>query len=171
MAKILIVIAPEGFQDKEYADTKRGIEEDGHTTMTASTKEESHGKYGSVEKSDTLLSAAKEQDYSAVVFIGGPGSYVYFDDKIAQNLAKSFAKANKVTAAICAAPSILANAGLLQNRTATCFPSQAENLQSKGAQYTGNPLEQDKNFITANGPETAYEFGKKVSEALLNSEF
>ncbi len=166
-----MVIAPEGFQDKEYADTKRALEEDGHTVITASKKAESHGKYGSVEKSDILLPAANAQDFSAVVFIGGPGSQIYFEDEIAQNLAKNFFNSGKITAAICAAPSILANAGLLQNHTATCFPSQAENLQVKDANYTGNPLEQDKNLITANGPEAAYDFGKAISKALLNSEF
>lgn len=171
MANVLIVIAPEGFQEKEYGDSKRALEKNGHTVITSSTKEESHSKSGSVEKTDIFLKDARAEDFSAVVFIGGPGSSIYFDDEIAQNLAKSFAKANKITAAICAAPSILANAGLLENRTATCFPSQAENLQAHKANYTGKPLEQDKNFITANGPEAAYDFGKAISVALLNSEF
>lgn len=171
MAKVLMIIAPEGFQEKEYGDCKRALEESGNTVITASTKEKAHSKFGATVKIDILLKDAEEKDYSAIVFIGGPGSHVYFNDEIAQNLAKNFSNKGKITAAICAAPTILANAELLQNKVATSFPSQAENLQSKGAKYTGNAVEQDQNIITGSGPEAAYDFGKKISQALLNSEF
>ena len=98
--------------------------------------------------------------------VGGSGASVFFDDPTAHKIAKDFLDAGKLTTAICAAPSILANAGLLQNIRSTCFPSQADNLKEKGANYTGTPVEQDGLIITADGPNSATAFGEKIAEAL-----
>jgi protease I len=166
MAKILSVIAPEGYQDIEYNDSKKVLGSYSHTVVTASTVDEAHGKYGGTQKSDVLLSDVNVEDYDAILFVGGPGSHDYFDDPVAHNIAKAFLDAGKLTTAICAAPSILANAGLLDGITCTCFPSQADNLKEKGANYTGNPVEQDGLIITADGPDSATAFGKQIAEVL-----
>lgn len=166
MAKVLIIIAPEGYQDKEYKDTRTALEQAGHQTITASTQEEAHGKLGETIKTDILLGQVNSENYDAISFIGGPGCSIYFENQTALNLAKSFYKAGKTTAAICAAPSILANAGILEQKNATCFPSEAENLKNKGATYTGNPTEQDGKIITGNGPDAATEFGQKIASTL-----
>ena len=166
MAKILSIIAPEGYQDIEYNDSKKALEAKGHTVITASTVEEAHGKYGGTQKTDILLKDVNPDDYDAVCFIGGPGAYQYFDDPTALNLAKTFYNAGKVTSAICCAPSIFANAGLLKGITATCYKAQTENLKEKGADYTGNPVEQDGLIITADGPSSSKAFGEKIAEAL-----
>jgi putative intracellular protease/amidase len=55
---------------------------------------------------------------------------------------------------------------LLEGKKATCYSSQEENLKSKGAICTGEGVEVDGNIITANGPKSAREFGKKIVEAL-----
>lgn len=166
MAKILSIIAPKGYQDIEYNDSRKALESAGHTVITASTAEEAHGKYGGTQKVDVLLKDVSPHDYDAILFVGGPGSHNYFDDPRAHELAKTFFNLGKLTTAICAAPSILANAGLLEGVTATCFPAQANNLKSKGANYTGNPVEQDGLIITADGPNSATAFGEKIAETL-----
>jgi len=166
MSKILSIIAPTGYQDVEYGDSKKALEEAGHTVVTSSMSAEANGKYGGKVTADVLLVNAEADDFDAIVFIGGPGSHIYFDDKRAHKLAKEFLDSGKLVAAICAAPSILANAGLLKGVTCTCFDDQVENLKSKGANYTGNPVEQDGLIITADGPGSATAFGEKISEAL-----
>jgi len=166
MAKILSIIAPEGYQDIEYNDSKQVIEAAGHEVITASAVEEAHGKYGGVQKADVLLNEVDPEDYDAILFVGGPGSHDYFDDPVAHSLARAFLESDKLTTAICAAPSILANAGLLDGKKATCFESQAGNLKEKGAIYTGNPVEQDGLIITADGPSSATAFGEKIAEVL-----
>ena len=166
MAKILSIIAPNGYQDVEYNDSKQVLESKGHIVITASTVNEAHGKYGGRKKTDILLSDVKSKDYDAILFIGGPGSYMYFDDPLAQKLAKEFFKSKKITAAICAAPSILANAGLLKGSEVTCFHDQALNIKSKGAIYTGKSVQRDGLIITADGPDSATEFGEKIAETL-----
>ncbi len=166
MAKILSVIAPEGYQDIEYNDSKSALEATGHTVITASSADEAHGKYGGAVRADVLLDKARADDYDAILFVGGPGSHQYFDDPTAHSLAKAFLNAGKLTTAICAAPSILANAGLLKGVKATCFQSQADNLKKNGAEFTGNPVEKDSLIITGDGPASATLFGEEIAKAL-----
>jgi len=166
MAKVLVVIAEEGFQDKEYEDTKHMLEKNGHQAITASTKEKAHGKLGRMQEIDIMLNQANEPDFDAIAFIGGPGCSQYYTDEIALNLAKSFYNAGKITSAICAAPTILANAGLLNGKTCTCHDSQADTITKKGANYTGQPVETDGILITANGPSSAMQFGETISKSL-----
>ena len=166
MGKILIIIAPEGYQDIEYNDSKSEIEAKGHTVITASTEKTARGKYGETKIVDILLKDVFPKDYDAIVFIGGPGSEVFFHNPLAHDLAKDFIKLKKPVAAICAAPSILANAGLLKNKKVTCFPDQAENLKEKGALLTRKGVEKDGLIITANGPASAKKFGKTVVAAI-----
>jgi len=166
MTKILSIIAPEGYQDIEYNNSKIALEANGHIVVTASTKKEAHGKYGGIKDVDILLKDVKPNDYDAILFIGGPGSHMYFDDPLAHKLAKKFLKSKKLVTAICAAPSILANAGLLNGVKTTCFGGQIDNLKAHGAIFTGKTVEKDGLIITADGPSSATEFGKKISEAL-----
>lgn len=166
MAKVLSIIAAEGYQDQEYEDSKKALEKRGHTVITASTVPEAHGKFDSTTKTDILLNEVKTEEYDAVAFIGGPGCSQYFNHPIAHNIAKSFYEAGKPTCAICAAPSILANAGLLKDKEATCYESEAQNLTNKGSIFTGKAVTIDGNIITANGPKAAKKFGKKIAKAL-----
>ena len=167
MAKILSIIGSEGYQDKEHADSKDALEKAGHDVVTCSTSEEAHGKFGGIEKVDILLKDVNPIDYDAILFVGGGGCMEYFDDLVAHSLAKKFLSLGKLVTAICAAPSILANAGLLKGVTCTCFPSQAENLKVKGANYTGGHVEKDGQFITADGPDSATVFGEEIAKFLV----
>ncbi|HCW32632.1 MAG: ThiJ/PfpI domain-containing protein [Candidatus Peregrinibacteria bacterium GW2011_GWF2_39_17] len=166
MLKFLFVIAPDGYQDIEYNDPKTVLEVSGHQVVSASTTKVAYGSLGGKISVNLLLKNAKVEDYDGIAFIGGPGSYIYFNDPVAQKLAQSFYAANKLTCAICAAPSILANAGLLDGKIATCYPGQAENLKAHGAHYTGNPVEQDGILVTASGPPAAKAFGEAICTAL-----
>ena len=167
MAKVLSVIAPEGYQDHEYGESKAVLEAAGHTVVTTSTVEIAQGKLDDSTEVDLLIFDVKPEEYDAVAFIGGPGCFAYFDDPMVQNLARQFDVMKKLVCAICAAPSILANAGLLEGKNVTCWEGESENLKTKGANYTGNEVEQDDRIITANGPEAARAFGEKICEALI----
>ncbi|MBU0577265.1 DJ-1/PfpI family protein [Patescibacteria group bacterium] len=168
MAKILSVIAHQDFQDKEYGDSKAALEAAGHKVVTASTTNTAHGKFGAEVEVDVMLADASSDDYDAIIFIGGPGSFEYFDDPTALNLAQDFYNAGKLTTAICAAPSILANAGLLEGVTVTGWSGGADNLKEKGANYTGGNVEVDGQIITGDGPMSATTFGEAIAENLKN---
>ena len=84
----------------------------------------------------------------------------------AMKVAQDFQKNGRITAAICAGPSILANAGILIGKTVTGTPSQEENIKNRGGEYTGMPVEVDGQIITAKGPDAAEEFGEKIAYLL-----
>ncbi len=166
MANVLVIISPEEYQDKEYNDTKAALEAADHIVFTASTVQKAHGKLGGTTECDALMYEANADDYDAVIFIGGPGVFEYFEDDAAHSVAQDFYNAGKLTCAICAAPGVLANAGLLQEKKATCWPGEADHIQEKGAQYTGTPVHRDGLIITGNGPDAAHEFGETIAKAL-----
>ncbi len=166
MAKVVMIIAPENYQDIEYETPKKILENAGHTVDTASTVTNPQGARVGNTQSDLLLEEVKAENYDAVIFVGGGGSFIYFNDPIAHEIAKNFYESEKLICAICAAPTILARAGLLKGKKATCFPSQQEDLQVNGAIYTENPVEQDGKIITANGPKSAQEFGQRIAKMI-----
>lgn len=166
MANVLCIVAPERFQQVEYLQSRRALEENGHHVVTASTHQIAFDKADHSYKMDILLDEIMEDDFDAVLFVGGPGIYEYFDDADFQSVARAFYGAGKLTTAICAAPSVLANAGLLEGKKATCFEGEAENLKAKGALYTGGHVEKDGLIITADGPESAYDLGVAIAEMI-----
>lgn len=165
--KVLMVIAPKNFRDEEFFKTRVVLQSDGAQVVVASkTTKEVTGMLGGKTKPDVNLSAIKIKDYDALVFIGGSGTTVYFKDQKVLDLAKSVADQDKVVGAICIAPSILANAGVLGGKKATSFSSEKENLESKGAKFIAQPVVADGKIVTATGPQAAEAFGQKLVEVL-----
>jgi len=104
-------------------------------------------------------------DYDAVLFIGGPGSFDLYENKTCHKITKDTVAQGKILGAICAAPGILAHAGVLAGKKATMF-SDTGVLSRFGAIYTGNGVEVDGKIITATGPVTA----KAWAETILDLE-
>ena len=164
---VLMVIAPSNFRDEELFQTKSELEKAGATVTIASKgKGEKTGMLGGRANATVDITEADVGNYDAVVFVGGTGSAAYFNDETAKSLASKAYAEGKIVAAICIAPSILANADLLEGKKVTAFSSEAQNLQEKGATFTGKGVEVDGKIITADGPQSATEFGKTIAEAL-----
>lgn len=165
-----MVIAKNGFRDEELFHAKEELEKAGVKVIVASSsKGECTGKLGGKAVAEIALADVKPEDFEAIVFVGGGGAAQYFNDRAALGLAKRFKEAGKVVAAICIAPNILANAGVLKGIRATCFPDTEvkENFKEKGVKYSQEDVVVDGKIITANGPGAAREFGRKIAEALI----
>ncbi|MCD6477913.1 MAG: DJ-1/PfpI family protein [Candidatus Aenigmarchaeota archaeon] len=164
---ILMVIAPSGFRDEELLEPKKVFEDLGASVTVASEGVDSaKGMLGVVVSVDEDVKDVDIDDYDALVFPGGSGASVYFHDDEILNLVKEAYEKGKVIGAICIAPSILANAGILEGKHVTSFPSEKDNLEAHGAIYTGADVEQDGKIITCSGPHAATEFGLKIAEVL-----
>lgn len=167
MGKVLMIIAPRNFRDEELFHTKEELEAAGNSVMISSTTiDTATGMLGRTVKPDITINDVNIDDYDAVVFVGGTGSSIYFNNPKTHEIARAANEKEKIIGAICIAPSILANAGLLNGKKATSYSSEESNLRSNGANYTGNPVEKDGNIITADGPSSAREFGRTIAKSL-----
>lgn len=164
---IVMVIAPTIFRDEEYSEPKRILEARGARVVTASAVPgEAVGKLGMRVCASLSVADAAARDWDGVVFVGGAGAAVFFDNAEAHSLARDTLASGAVVSAICVAPSTLARAGLLEGVRATAFPSQETDLKSHGAIWTGEPVTVDGRIVTANGPEAAEQFGETLGNVL-----
>lgn len=116
---------------------------------------------------DTTLEAVKEETFDLIALPGGrPGADHLAADPILREILIRQSDSGRWLAAICAGPMALATAGLLENRTVTCFPGALEGLAPASATVTGESLEQDGHLITAKGPGVALEFALTLIETL-----
>jgi len=165
--KALFIIAPEGFQDKELLEPIEVFKKNKIEIKIASKKvKEAKGKLGTKIKVDYDIDEVLVQDYDAIIFVGGPGAETYFDDETAHSIAREALEEEKIVAAICIAPVILANSGILKAMKATVFPSGKQDIESQGAKCTGEDVTVDGNIVTANGPKAAKKFANKIIELL-----
>jgi protease I len=170
--KVLMVIAYHDFRDEEYQKPREILENAGaEITVASSSTGPALGKLGMTVNVDTLLEDILVEDYDAFVFVGGPGASEYFNNQTALRIVKQADEAHKIIAAICIAPVILANAGILTGKEATVFSTEAYTLREKGVIYTGQEVETDGmgNIITADGPEAAEKFANLIAEALVRA--
>lgn len=168
--RILLVVSEKDFRDSELTDPRDYFLKAGASVEIASTNSSrATGVGGLTLDPDLGLEGAEATDYHAVVFIGGPGSKTYlWDSQAAADLAKRAFESDKVVAAICLSPVVLARAGILQGVSATGFDDDElkDQLSKAGATYTGNKVEVDGRIVTANGPGAAKEFAAAIAQAL-----
>ena len=164
---VLLIVANSDFRDEEYREPARAL---AHVmagvVVASSSKEPCVGMFGHTVTPDLLLSEVDVSKYAAVIFVGGSGAKEYFDDPAAQQIAREAAEQDKVLAAICIAPAILANAGVLKGKRATCFPSEKKALAARGAKVVDEGGVRDGKIITADGPDNAGLFARTICEAL-----
>lgn len=122
---------------------------------------------GTVLIPDITLDEALTRDYDMLVLPGGlPGAdHLKHDPRIIELVARMAAQ-QRYTAAICAAPRVLAQAGVLANRRATSFPGALDIAAIPGIDYCDEPVVRDGTVITSRGPGTAMDFALELIEVL-----
>ena len=164
--KALFIIAQEGFQPTEYGTPKKILAEAGVEVITASLKKGiCRSTLGTTTAAHLSLKEVNVSDYGVIAFIGGPGAVNYQYDTEAHKIAQEAVKKNKIIAAICIAPTILAYAGVLKGKKATVWNSDGKQqavLEKNGATYSGESVTVDGKIVTANGPKAAEEFAQKI---------
>ncbi|MBN2015382.1 DJ-1/PfpI family protein [Candidatus Dojkabacteria bacterium] len=165
--KVLMIVAPRNYRDEEFDHPREIFEMNGYEVSVASRGiEEAMGIQGGKTEVNLDITEVEVDNYDAIIFVGGPGSSIYFDDDFAQTIARDAVTNEKVLGAICIAPSIVANAGVLKGKNVTAFASEEDNLEDKGANYTGESVTVDGKIVTADGPASAKDFGNKIVEIL-----
>ncbi|BBP45142.1 4-methyl-5(B-hydroxyethyl)-thiazole monophosphate biosynthesis protein [Thiosulfatimonas sediminis] len=107
------------------------------------------------------------QKFDLIVLPGGlPGAdYLQADLRLRSMLQTMMAEGGLV-AAICAAPKVLLNAGILDGKQATSYPGVIDRHPAPGMQYLKDAIVQDGQVITSRGPGTAMDFALYLVEQL-----
>lgn len=162
-----MIISSSNYRDEELNIPKQMFEAAGAKVDVASEKHgKARGMLGSRIESDLLYSEAKVDDYDAVIFVGGVGCKIFWNDARAHSIAKETVEKDKLLGAICLAPATLANAGILKGKKATSYSMASPALKKAGATYTGKPVEVDNNIVTGEGPAAAEEFARTIIREL-----
>lgn len=173
--KIAIIIAFREFRDEEYLIPKQILQSHGAKVITASSKTgKALGSLGGEAKVSVLIEDLEAGNYDAVLFVGGSGAQEYIDDDVCHRIARDVIKKDKILAAICIAPTILAEAGVLRGKKATVWSSPMDKigvriLTKAGAIYQPDSIVVDGNIVTANGPLTAKEFTQTIIKLLTKT--
>lgn len=163
MQGALFIISPESFRDEELFVPKEELEGAGWRCVVASRHVGScSGMRGGHARATLALADVDVADYDVIVFVGGSGAHTYFDDSVALRVAREAEAAGKIVAAICIAPSILARAGVLTGKRATCFVSERSALTAAGAHVESASVVIDGRVVTADGPRAAHDFAAAI---------
>ncbi len=123
------------------------------------------GSHGIQIMADTDIRAAESNDFKAIVLPGGmPGSENLKNNEDVKNYIMRINKDGGIVAAICAAPMVLGNMGILNNRNAVCYPGFEKEL--KGASIQESPVVADGNIITGRGAGKALLFSLEIVKRL-----
>lgn len=174
MKKAAIIIASENFRDEEYFVTKEVLEKNGIYVTTVCDKTKAIGKFGGEAFADLLIDDLNVDDFDAIILAGGLGAVKLLDNEMTYAILKKAVIKKKLIAAICIAPTLLANAGILENKRATVWSTDLDKsairiLQLSDAIYERKSIVEDGNIITAENAEYAQEFGEAIVNKLTKS--
>lgn len=130
-------------------------------TISITGKKEVTGSHNVTFLADALASEVNYDELDGIVLPGGmPGTLNLGADETVNKIIKEFAVAGKLVCAICAAPSVLGVAGILEGKKATCHPGFEEKLV--GATVSEDEVVVDGNIITSRGMGTALAFALAI---------
>lgn len=167
--KALVPLA-EGFEEIEAVTIIDVLRRAGIDVVSAGIGGKSvRGSHEIVVSAEYEINEINGSDFDAVILPGGmPGSAHLRENSKIISIIREIEGKNGTVAALCAAPIVLAQAGLLKNKKVTCFPGFEKELQ--GADNTEEPVMVDGNIITGRGPGCAIPFVLKLVEILSGRE-
>ncbi|WMJ23562.1 DJ-1/PfpI family protein [Paludicola sp. MB14-C6] len=173
--KVLLIIASKDYEDIELYEPMAILKANGAKVSIASTVTTTAiGSQGRKITPNVKISSVNPTDYDAFAVIGGTGVIgELWDNPDLRVLLQQANEQNKIIAAICAAPPILAKAGLLKGKSATMFPWNEGIMQltNNGANYVNEEVVVDGNIITGKNPAASKSFGLALCDALKIRKF
>jgi protease I len=170
---IVIAVCPNDFTDREYFETRKILQESGaRITVASIAKGLATSHDGKQIRIDASINELMPNQFEAIVLIGGMGAIKeLLGSEALRNLLIAAYHQKKIVAAICVAPIILAKAGLLRNKQATCYSANRviNEMKRDGAIYKDSEVLEAERIITANGPDASDAFARKIIEALKDN--
>ena len=168
-------LVEEGFEQVELVEPKRALEEAGAVVDIVSPRRESvrswtHGDWAEEFAVDVELSAADPERYDALLLPGG----VRNPDRLRRNedawrFVRAFFAAHKPVAAICHAAWTLVDAGVIDGRRLTSYPSLQTDLKNAGAAWVDEEVVVDRGLVTSRSPKDIPAFNEALIDEMVRS--
>ncbi len=168
--KTVAILATNGFEESELREPKKALENAGAevhivSLESGSIKGWADGNWSNSYDVDKTVDNVNQSDYNALVLPGG----VINPDLLRRNekaisFVKSFFENHKPVAAICHAPWLLAEAGVLKGRKVTSFSSIKTDIVNAGANWVDEEVVVDHGLVTSRSPDDLPAFNKKLVE-------
>jgi len=138
-----------------------------NTIITGVEDKEINGSHNVTIKADQSLVDLSIDKVDALILPGGaPGFMNLRKSERVLSIIKEANKKKKIVAAICASPSVLAIAGILDQKKATIYPGMEEEIKKGGGTLVDDLVVVDDNIVTSKGPATTMLFALKLVEML-----
>lgn len=170
--KKVAILATDGFEQSELEVPRDRLKEHGATVHVVSPESgeivgwKEHD-WGTAVPVDIPLDQAKADDYDAIVLPGGQinPDLLRVNEK-ALKFIKAFFDQKKVIAAVCHAPWLLIETGIIKGRKATSYKSIKTDMVNAGAKWEDSPVVTDQGIVTSRNPGDLEAFSKKIMEEI-----
>lgn len=164
------ILATDGVEQVELTEPRRALDDAGATTKVVSPadgtiKAWQHDHWGDQIPVDVPLAEARVDDFDALLLPGG----VMNPDRLRQNdkavrFVRQFFESGKPIAAICHGPWLLVEAGVVQDRTMTSWPSLKTDIKNAGGDWVDREVVTDEGLVTSRKPDDIPAFNRKMIE-------
>jgi len=149
----VLMISADNFEDTELLVPLYRLQEESIAVDLASLRRGTiKGKHGYEVEANLAVDEIDPRQYAALILPGGKAPAALRDDPAVQKTVHHFFDNDKPVAAICHGPQILASAGVLEGRHATCYRSVAPELKEAHAHYENKEVVVDGRLITSREP-------------------
>ncbi len=168
--KTIAILATSAFEQAELIEPRKALDKAGAKTVVIAPDEGSirgwkMKNWGDEVKVDVTLDRANPDDYAALML---PGGVLNPDrlrlDQRAVDFVRSFFEHSKPVAAICHAPIMLIEAGVLKGRHLTSWPSLQTDVVNAGGRWTDEKVVVDRSLVTSRKPDDIPAFNEKMIE-------
>jgi protease I len=172
---VAILTATEGVEQVELVEPRRTLEEAGATVRLISLEPGEVQAFDHLDKADAfevdaVVADVAEADFDALLLPGGVANPdALRTDAAAVAFVRRFVESGKPVAAICHAPWVLVEAGVLEGRTLTSWPSLQTDVRNAGATWVDEEVVVDGNLVTSRKPDDLTAFGEAVVERIAAS--
>ncbi len=166
--KRVAMLLTNGYEDVELISPKDAVTGQGaEVDIIAPKKGTITGKHGHEETATVQSNDARAEDYDALILPGGVqnGDQIRMDEA-AVAFTRAFFEQHKPVAAICHGGWILTDAGVLEGRTVTSYPSLRTDLENAGATWVNREVVVDEGLVTSRTPDDLEAFNAKVIEEI-----
>jgi deglycase len=171
--KRIAILATNGFEQSELEVPRDRLKENGATVDIISPEPgEIRGwekkDWGRPVKVDKTLDQVRADDYDAIVLPGGQinPDLLRINDK-ALKFIRAFYDQKKVVAAVCHAPWLLIETGIIKGRKVTSYKSIKTDVMNAGAKWEDSPVVTDQGIVTSRNPGDLEDFAAKIVEEIL----